>query len=66
MSTVNLSKRRILDSLPVRVRGVMVFVGGAPVTEKWTTEIKEDACGYDADHALKVALRLMEEARVDA
>ncbi len=46
--------------------GVKIIVGGAPVTEKWATEIGEDDCGYDADQAVKVALRLMKEARVDA
>jgi methanogenic corrinoid protein MtbC1 len=45
---------------------VKVVVGGAPVTEKWATEIGADACGYDADNAISVALRLMEEVRVDA
>jgi len=45
---------------------VKVVVGGAPVTEKWAAEIGADACGYDADHGVDVALRLMEEVRADA
>ena len=27
--------------------------------------LRTRACGYDADHAVNVALRLMEEARID-
>ena len=68
MTTTMAMQREVIAALKEdRIReGVKVVVGGAPVTEKWATEIGEDACGYDADHAVKVALRLMEEARVDA
>ena len=68
MTTTMAIQREVIIALrEAGIRGgVKVVVGGAPVTEKWATEIGADACGYDADHAVKVALRLMEEVRVDA
>lgn len=68
MTTTMAMQREVIAALKEEgIReGVKVVVGGAPVTEKWAAEIGADACGYDADHAVKVALRLMEEACVDA
>ena len=68
MTTTMAMQREVIAALKEdRIReGVKVVVGGAPVTEKGATEIGEDACDYDADHAVKVAQRLIEEVRVDA
>lgn len=68
MTTTMAIQREVIAAL--REAGVRqevkVVVGGAPVTDKWAAEIGADACGYDADHAVDVALRLMGEVRADA
>jgi len=68
MTTTMAMQREVIAALrDAGVRQeVKVVVGGAPVTAKWAAEIGADACGYDADHAVDVALRLMGEVRDDA
>jgi len=68
MTTTMTMQREVIAALKEAGlrENVKVVVGGAPVTEAWATEIGADACGYDADHAVTVALRLMKEVHADA
>ena len=68
MTTTMTVQREVIAALSEAQlrKDVKVMLGGAPVTEEWVNEIGADSFGLDADSAVSEALRLMEEARVDA
>jgi len=61
MTTTMAKQREIIEALKAAgLRDkVKVMVGGAPVTEEWAREIGADACGLDANDAVKKALQLV-------
>jgi trimethylamine corrinoid protein len=61
MTTTMTNQREVIDALQEAGlrEDIKVIVGGAPVTEEWTSEIGADACGLDAGIAVQVAMGLM-------
>ncbi|MHB1044227.1 MAG: cobalamin B12-binding domain-containing protein [Eubacteriales bacterium] len=65
MTTTLLEMRRIIKKLKEKNPDLKVLVGGAPVTEKIARVWGANGYGQDAHQALKVALNIMKQLKVE-
>lgn len=65
MTTTMFEMRKIIKIIKEQNPGIRVLIGGAPVTERVARRWGASGYGEDANHALKVAINLMNQIKIE-
>ncbi len=66
MTTTMFEMRKIIRMINEHNPGIRILIGGAPVTEKVARRWGASGYGEDANHALKVAVSLMNQIKIES
>jgi len=66
MTTTMFEMRKIIRMINEHNPGIRILIGGAPVTEKVARRWGASGYGDDANHALKVAVNLMNQIKIES
>lgn len=66
MTTTMFEMKKIIRMIKEHNQGIRVLIGGAPVTERVARRWGASGYGEDANHALKVAVSLMNQIKIES